>query len=53
MDCRWVSVGKTAYELEGCTVSQGGKTEEECFCCIGKAAQMAIAKFEGLLRDYK
>lgn len=51
MDCRWVSVGKTAYELEGCTVFQGGKTEEECF--IGKAAQMAIAKFEGLLREYK
>lgn len=51
MDCRWVSIGKTACELERRTVFQGGKTEEEYF--IGKTAQLAIAKFEGLLREYK
>lgn len=44
MDCRWVSIGKRAYELEGYIVFHRGKNDEECF--IGKEAQMVIAKFE-------
>lgn len=43
VDCRWVSIGKMAYRLEGYIVFQGGKNEE---CFIGRAAQIAIGSFE-------
>lgn len=43
-NCRWVSIGKRAYELEGYIVFQEGKNDEECY--IGKEVQMVIAKFE-------
>lgn len=44
VDCRWVSKGMIAYELEEYIVFQGGKNEEECF--IGKAPQMEIGRYE-------